>query len=164
MKKIILNGIEFNVNDLNEFEDEGRLKLEFTIVSEGDREYHLVKELLSKSKIKYENEENIIKMRMLSLSHQSPNELTTSTKAEFLVTLVQWIEDDDPSPTANLAIEMFKAEQKFNFLLDLLSEKGILDKTEFDKGFSSYFKSLNRKTLSDFTERVFGKRIEELDE
>jgi hypothetical protein len=161
MDTIKLNNIDFNVYNFKQSEHEDLFEAEFSIISIGDREFYLTKEVLSKKDLKLILNENEIDVRVVSYSYQQPNELDSDTNVSFAVKLKELKEDDVESVNVGLITEAMRVNSIISALIKFCDEKGIFSKEEFQSYYGEYKKERDStEDLSNFLKRVFNYDIE----
>lgn len=157
MIAVLLNGIDFNVENFSEDENDGLSIWEFSIFSISDRDYYLTKEILGKKNVTFEVNGQEKDVRVKSYSYRSPEELNSNTRVQFNVTLEEKSEDDVIDTNAGLTFEAFRVNHIIKALVKLVEEKGIFAEEEFKEYYdNNYLTSVDKeKEMNVFMKRVF---------
>lgn len=160
MRKIKLNSIVFNIDSFKDISDEDGVKYQFSIISTGERDFQLTKAILGKKNLTYQMEdENELNVKVSSYSYTDNGDIDDFTESRFDITIKEYNEDEEHSPTAALAMEIFDLNNKFDTLVSLLESKELIKTSEFEELNSERFKNMKKNDLSDFVKRVFGVEV-----
>jgi hypothetical protein len=160
VKELTINGVKILtdnlvVEDYQEDEQSSVLKqIGFSFVTVGENEFNLFKSLLDGKELNVSvlNDQEPFKARRVSYSYRDPGEFFPNTETTISVTLREIIEGEEkPSFFTNLGMESIAARVRFNSLLQLLEEKGILTHAEYTDRFEKVKEENFEKYKSDLT-------------